>query len=166
MKLLVGVIVSGFPVKVVPVEFWKAYEQLASRIREGPCGLTYYEMKLSESFPTDVARNQIVRYMLSKDFDALLFLDADHVFDPTLFERLAEHGKPVITARYHVKRPPFHANAYIRHPLAPVGRYKTVHYGRGCFEIDRGGAGALLISACCGGDWRGLVPLSTESEPG
>ena len=65
---------------------------------------------------------------------------------PELVDRLAAHQKDVITARYHVRRPPFHANAYVAHPLATPGQYQTVHYGKGCFEIDRGGAGALLIT--------------------
>lgn len=170
MRLLIGVIASGFPIQVVPVEFWASYERLVARLRaEGPCGCTYYELTCSKSFPTDVARNQIVRYALARAFDAVLFLDADHVFEPTLFERLARHQKAVITARYHVKRPPFHANAYIAHPLAPAGHFKTVHYGRGCFEIDRGGAGALLVQRpvleAIGTDWFRYQRNPTPGEP-
>lgn len=157
MKLAIGVIVSGFPMKVVPVDFWKSYERLAARLRSGETPITYYERFVADAFPTDVARNQIVRYTLAKDFDALLFLDADHVFEPDLVERLLAQQKDVITARYHVKRPPFHPNAYVKHPQAAAGFYKTVHYGKGCFEIDRGGAGALLITRrvleAIGEDW-------------
>lgn len=167
--LVVGVVVSGWPVKVVPAEFWKCYERLAARLREGPCGITRYEKVESEGFPVDVARNQIVRYAIGVGADELLFLDADHVFQPDLYERLASHAKPVITARYHVKRPPHHPNAYVAHPLSPAGQFKTVHYGAGCFEIDRGGAGALLIQRpvleAIGEDWFRYQRNPNPGEP-
>lgn len=169
MKLAIGVIVAGFPMKVVPVDFWKSYERLAARLRSGSTAVTYYERFVSDAFPTDVARNQICRYTLAKDFDALLFLDADHVFEPDLFERLASHGKEIITARYHVKRPPFHANAFVKHPSAAPGFFKTVHYGKGCFEIDRGGAGALLVTRrvleAIGEDWFRYQRNPNPAEP-
>lgn len=162
-------VVSGFPLKVVPVDFWKSYERLAARLRSGETRVTYYERFVADAFPTDVARNQIVRYMLAKDFDALLFLDADHVFEQDLFERLASHGKDVITARYHVKRPPFHANAFVQYHSAKPGFFKTVHYGKGCFQIDRGGAGALLISRrvleAIGEDWFRYQRNPNPDEP-
>ncbi len=143
----------------LPREFSISLSQMADHLRDGkgPPALTYFEQRTSEKVGTDVARNEICRYMLQGDFSHLLFVDADHVLPIDLVEKLAAHDKPVITARYHVRRPPYHANAYVDHPLAPPGEFKTVHYGRGCFEIDRGGAGALLIRRdvleAIGSDW-------------
>jgi hypothetical protein len=56
------------------------------------------------------------------------------------------HDKPVITARYHLKKPPFAAIAYVKHRTQDgPHRYASIHFGQGVFEIERFGAGALLI---------------------
>lgn len=169
MKLAIGVVTShGFP---IPADFWLSYEGLCTHLRSGeaPAELESFYRISDTGFPVDVARNQIVRKMLSTDADALLFLDCDHIMPPDLFDRLHAHGKDVITARYHVRRPPYHPNLYVAHPLAQAGHFKTVHYGTGCFEIDRGGAGALLIQRrvleAIGDDWFRYQRNPTEHEP-
>lgn len=103
---------------------------------------------LSRKFPTDVARNEIVAGALASGCDYLLFLDADMVHPVSMLARLMLARKPVITARYHLKKAPFNAVAYVKH-RTDVGRhcYSSVHFGRGVFEIERAGAGALLIRA-------------------
>jgi hypothetical protein len=101
---------------------------------------------LSRKFPTDVARNEICASVLEGGEDWLLFLDCDMVHPATLLERLLSTEKRVITARYHLKKDPFNAVVYMKH-RTKVGpnRYGAVHVGQGVFEIERGGAGALLI---------------------
>lgn len=101
---------------------------------------------ISRKFPTDVARNEICAAVLGSDEDYLLFLDADMVHPADLLERLLRADKPVITARYHLKKPPFAAIAYVKHRTQEgPHRYASIHFGTGVFEIERGGAGALLI---------------------
>jgi glycosyltransferase involved in cell wall biosynthesis len=101
---------------------------------------------LSRKFPTDVARNEVCAAVLEGDEDYLLFLDADMVHPVDLVEKLLAHQKPVITARYHLKKAPFAAIAYVKHRTQEgPHRYASIHFGKGCFEIERGGAGALLI---------------------
>ncbi len=105
-----------------------------------------FRMVLSRKFPTDVARNEICAAVLAGDEDYLLFLDADMVHPSDLMERLLLADKPVITARYHLKKAPFAAIAYVKHRTQTgPHRYASIHFGRGVFEIERGGAGALLI---------------------
>lgn len=101
---------------------------------------------LSRKFPTDVARNEVCRDALKHGADYLLFLDADNVHPVSMVAALLNHDKPVITARYHLKKAPFSAVAYVKH-RTQTGRhrYSTVHFGQGVFEIERAGAGALLI---------------------
>lgn len=101
---------------------------------------------ISRKFPTDVARNEVCAAVLTGGEDYLLFLDADMVHPADLLERLLVANKPVITARYHLKKAPFAAIAYVKHRTQTgPHRYASVHFGRGVFEIERGGAGALLI---------------------
>jgi hypothetical protein len=84
--------------------------------------------------------------VMDGDEDWLLFLDCDMVHPSTMLETLLLAQKPVITARYHLKKPPFAAVAYVKHrTLTGPHRYASVHFGQGVFEIERAGAGALLI---------------------
>lgn len=101
---------------------------------------------VSRKFPTDVARNEICAAVLAGDEDWLLFLDADNVHPADLLDRLLNADRTVITARYHLKKAPFNAIAYVKHKTQDgPHRYAAVHFGTGVFEIERGGAGALLI---------------------
>lgn len=103
-------------------------------------------MIVSRKFPTDVARNEICAGALEFGYDALLFLDADMVHPVSMVAALINHQKAVVTARYHLKKPPFNAVVYVKHPTQDgPHRYSTVHFGKGLVEIERGGAGALLI---------------------
>lgn len=108
--------------------------------------VTSVESIISRKFPTQVARNEVCRHVLERGHDYLLFLDCDMVHPVDMLQKLLLHRKPVITARYHLKKAPFGAIAYVKHKTE-VGphRYSTIHFGQGCFEIERAGAGALLI---------------------
>jgi hypothetical protein len=101
----------------------------------------------STAFPPDVGRNEIVREWLDRgDEDWLLFLDADMTFPVGLVRRLVDHDLPVVTGRYHMRRPPYHAVAYVKHRTIDGSHaYAPVHWGQGVIEIERGGAGCLLI---------------------
>jgi hypothetical protein len=152
VKVAIGLLIShGFP---VPAEFMQSYQRVWSRLITGQCNaglpphLTIQDVKelRQTSFPVDFARNEICRSFLTTDADALLFLDADQTFPEDVVERLVRAEKPVITGRYHMRKPPFHPTVYVKHRLH-TGKhaFSTVHFGKGVFEIERGGAGCLLI---------------------
>lgn len=152
MKLAIGLPLShGFP---APSEFWDSYETLMQHIASGQTNhgltealqITAVNRIKSTSFPVDVNRNDIVRQMLKSDAQYLLFLDADMRHPADLVARLLGADKPVITARYHMRKPPYHAVAYVKHRAHEGAHaYQPVHFGQGVFEIERGGGGALLI---------------------
>jgi len=113
-----------------------------------PSELAITDMRLivSRKFPTDVARNEICADALRGGEDYLLFLDADMVHPVGMLAQLMKAQKPVITARYHLKKPPFASIVYVKHRTQTgPHRYASIHFGQGVFEIERGGAGALLI---------------------
>jgi glycosyltransferase involved in cell wall biosynthesis len=160
VRLAIGTIVSsGFRVDTdflygrpdYPVE---GFFGLWSHIESGAINqhlpehlkITGVESILSRKFPTQVARNEICKAVLDKGHDYLLFLDCDMVHPQDMLQKLLLHEKPVITARYHLKKAPFAAIAYVKHKTE-IGphRYASIHFGKGCFEIERAGAGALLI---------------------
>jgi hypothetical protein len=108
--------------------------------------VTDMRLIVSRKFPTDVARNEICADVLRGGEDYLLFLVADMVHPVGMLAQLLRADKPVITARYHLKKAPFAAIAYVKHRTQTgPHRYASIHFGQGVFEIERGGAGALLI---------------------
>ena len=154
MKLALGVLVShGFP---APSAFWDSLEQVKEHLRNGQTNdllieggrepISGIRRIKTTSFPVDFARNEIVRDFLKGDEAYLFFMDADMTFPPDVVARLLLCDKPVVSARYHMRKPPYHAVAYVKH-RTQVGPhcYAPVHWGQGCHEIERGGAGALLI---------------------
>lgn len=146
MNLAIGILTSGGYQYFMPNEFVWSFYALHSHLLRGKTPATGIRLIRSQKFPTDVARNDVCLEFLRTDADRLLFLDADQTFAPEAIERLLRSEADIITGRYHVKRPPYHPNLYVvpREPHQP-GTYKRVHYGRGVFEVDRCGAGALLV---------------------
>jgi glycosyltransferase involved in cell wall biosynthesis len=152
MRIAIGLLVShGFP---APSAFWDSYEQVMEHIRTGQTNsllpaeraITGVRRIKSTAFPVDVARNEIVRDFLNGDEDYLFFMDADMTFPPSVVGRLLAHNTAVITARYHMRKIPYHAVLYVKHKTQEGPHcYAPVHYGKGLIEIERGGAGALLI---------------------
>jgi hypothetical protein len=159
VKLAIGLCLS--PHYAPPAEFWMGAPEapapegavaLIQRLASGQANkalaepVTGYRIITSRQFPTDIARNEICAAVLAGDEDYLLFLDADMTHPADLFERLVAHDKPVITARYHGKKHPWNPILYVKHRvLDGPHAYTPVHFGRGVFEIERCGAGALLI---------------------
>jgi len=152
MKVAIGVILAhGFP---APTAFWDSYELMMHEVYSGRINtllsperaLTDARRIKATSFPIDFARNEIIREWLRGDEDYLFFLDCDHTFAPDILGRLLAHDKAVITARYHMRKPPYHACAFVKHRFKDGQHcYSPVHYAHGLIEIERGGAGALLI---------------------
>jgi hypothetical protein len=138
----------GHPFMPRPEGFFAMWQRLqtgeANRHMAQP--ITGLNLIYSRLFPTDVARNEVCTNLLATDADWLLFLDTDMVHPADLPERLLSAHRKVITGRYHLKAPPFSTVAYVKHPTQDgPGRYSTIHFGQGIFEIERGGGGALLI---------------------
>lgn len=152
MRIAIGLILShGFP---APSAFWDSYEQVMDHVRSGAVNALLPEVRAvagvrrikSTAFPVDVARNEVVRNFLDGDEDYLFFMDADMTFPKDVIGRLLAHDVPMVTGRYHMRKEPFHAVAYVKHRTAEGPHaYAPVHFGRGLFEIERGGAGVLMI---------------------
>lgn len=150
MKLAIGLLLSnGFP---VPVPFFLSYLSVYDRLVTGidnpvlPAHLRLTGARLihSQGFPVDAARNDIIREFLKSDCDYLLFLDADMRHPADLPARLLRHDVALVTARYHMRKPPFKAVA-MRHVGPDTFDCVALRRGQGLMPIAFGGAGALLI---------------------
>jgi len=119
---------------------------LINRLQEGK-----YDISVQHFFSTPVQsnRNQIVRYFLNTDFDYLVMLDHDIVPNKRLLD-LIEEDKEIISGLYC---------GWNRGSLCPFafvttekGKYQDkgdkpfdIADGKGIIEVDRIGAGALII---------------------
>jgi hypothetical protein len=152
VKLAIGLLLShGFP---APTEFWSSFHRMQENLRGGAANsrlpkhlqVDSLAVLTSTSFPVDYSRNQIVRDVLKGGYDYLFFADCDEVFPEDCVERLLQHDVDVVTARYHMRKEPYHCVGYVKHRVLDGPHcYAPVHYGTGLIEIERGGAGALLI---------------------
>jgi hypothetical protein len=152
VRLAIGWLNShGYPISG---QVFDCYERLQQHVASGAANaalpddlqIVAFNRINATSFPVDYDRNEVCREFLKGDATHLLFLDLDHLYKPDLAERLLRARKPVITARYHMRREPFHAAAYVKHRMLDGPHvYAPVHFGQGVFEIERAGAGALLI---------------------
>ena len=101
---------------------------------------------LSLIFNDDIvrARSQAVHFALKReDWDYVLWIDSDTVFDPEIVPRMLATGHPVVGAPYPRKRIP------ARFPYKPLdeslqsGGFNIV---RDCIEVDYLGFGFMLTS--------------------
>lgn len=103
------------------------------------------------------ARNKLVEMAIDGDFDRILWLDSDMIFDRYLFRRLSEHldqGREMVSGLYFTRKPPIQPVIYRklhRDPL-PTGGYGAAadsftDYERdSLFEIAACGFGAVMMT--------------------
>lgn len=98
------------------------------------------------------ARTALCRIALNAQADYMMWLDSDVVFQPDLMERFMEdiQGRDMVTAVYHMRRPPFKPVIWktIRTGLLPADTQveQYIDYPTDdLFEIDGCGFGAVLM---------------------
>ena len=96
------------------------------------------------------ARNQLAKAALEGDFDRVLWLDSDMVFQPNLLERLSEDldGRDIVTGLYFKRKPPFTPVLFSK--LELVGDTdcdfeEIISYPDHIFEVAGCGFGAVLM---------------------
>ena len=103
------------------------------------------------------ARNKLAELAIDGEFDRVLWLDSDMIFDRYLFRRLSEHldqGREMISGLYFSRKPPVHPVIYsrLRRDPIPTGGYAAAadsfdDYERdSLFEIAGCGFGAVMMT--------------------
>ena len=103
------------------------------------------------------SRNKLAEIAIDGDFDRILWLDSDMIFDRYLFRRLSEHldqGREMISGLYFSRKPPVHPVIYsrLRRDPIPTGGYAAAadsfdDYDRdSLFEIAGCGFGAVMMT--------------------
>lgn len=86
------------------------------------------------------AREALAAEAINNGYTHILWLDADMVFNPTLFEKLSAHGKPFVTGVYASRHAPY--KSCIFSDLDQNDRVKT--FPDSIFEIAGCGFGVVL----------------------
>lgn len=89
-----------------------------------------------------VARELLASDAINGAYDRVLWLDADMVFEPDLYERLASAGAPMATALYRSRRPPYKLTIF--RTLAPPVRMERLPEDR-VFDVAACGFGGVLM---------------------
>ena len=100
MKLLIGVPSLDF----VHIEFVKSLNGLTERLHRDRVP---FELYICNGTLAHVARDRVACHAINNGFDRVLWLDADMVFTPDLYDDLAGDGRPFITGLAASRRPPF-----------------------------------------------------------
>lgn len=87
-------------------------------------------------------RDVLATEAVNSRYTHILWLDADMVFNPDLFYRLLETGKPFVTGVYHSRHVPY--ESCILSKLNPPERVKE--YPEGLFQIEGCGFGCVLMN--------------------
>jgi GT2 family glycosyltransferase len=121
-------------------------------------GLKIYQMGMTEGMVVDWARNDLARTALNakchytdKPFTHLLWLDADHTFNPDLALRLAGHMErdsniDAISALYYARTGPTLPVVYVKdHSDDKYKHYPIVIVPKTLCEVDAFGFGGCLM---------------------
>lgn len=120
-------------------------------------GLKVYQMGITERMVVDWARNELARQALDfkceytgKRHTHLLWLDADHVFNPDLACQLARHmilkEVDAVSALYYARTGPTLPVAYVKDGSEDEYKhYPLIEVPNSLCEIDAAGFGAMLM---------------------
>ena len=87
-------------------------------------------------------RDTLAANAVNEKYTHVLWLDADMMFNPDIFNRLYAHGKDIVTGVYHSRHAPYDSCIFTN--LDPVEKVKD--YPKELFEIAGCGFGCILTS--------------------
>lgn len=89
-----------------------------------------------------VARDKLAQHALNNGFTQVLWLDADMVFPPSIYDDLNDWGKEITCAVFHSRRPPYVSAIFSS--LAPIERVER--YPIDLFRVEGCGMACVLMS--------------------
>lgn len=89
------------------------------------------------------ARNQICSKFLESDFDELLMIDSDIIYNPANVNRIASHNEPIVAAFYPKKAPG--KTVWVANRTSTGGPLSTGADERGLVKVETIGTGFMKI---------------------
>lgn len=137
MKLLIGIPSYDY----MHAEFVKCLSALLIKLTQDKIA---FDVVIENGTLVYFARDKIACKAINKGYDYVLWLDADMVFPPTIFEDLMDNGKDFISGVAHSRRPPFNSCLFSNTAdLNHLERFEE--YPAEPFEVQGCGFACVLI---------------------
>jgi hypothetical protein len=137
-KLIIAVPMYGSP----PAEAWIAFIELCKNLSMGHEDFDIVATNLAY---VDFARNDIVRRASKRGAKEILFIDQDVIYPDDLYWKLARHDKPVVSALYFKRLPPYDPLVFDWVDRERIDVTSRKDYDEGLVECGAVGLGATLI---------------------
>lgn len=134
MKLLIAIPTLDY----MHSEFVKSLIGLISKLE------CRYEISIQSGTLVYMARDTLAKKAINENFDFVLWLDSDMVFQPTLLEDLQFSGRDFVTGVYQARRPGFMSCVFEKIDLDSFRPCEK--YPRSTFQVEGCGFGCVLIS--------------------
>ena len=139
MKLLVGIPSYDY----MHAEFVKCMKDLVIRLGHDKVN---FDVIINNGTLVYIARDKIAHKAINEGYDYVLWLDADMIFRPSVFEELMDCGKDFITGIAHSRRPPYMSCVFKNlDDLNHMQRFDYDEYPVEPFEIAGCGFACVLI---------------------
>lgn len=126
----------------IPTEFVRSLLKLQKRLIEDGVN---FDFCVASGTLIYMARNKIVNKAIEENYDSVLWLDSDMVFDENIYDDLASWKKDFVTGIYHMRRPQFYSCIFKSIELETFATWGD-DYPTDLFEIAGCGFGCCLTS--------------------
>ena len=137
MKLLIGIPSLDF----VHVDFVKCLTALTIRLKDDGVA---FDVFLCNGTLAHVARDRVACKAINEGYDRVLWLDADMVFTPDIYEDLSDLGKPVVTGIAVSRRPPFNDCVFHSLDFSRMQNFEDAEIPRAPFKVAGCGFACVL----------------------
>lgn len=122
------------------VEFVRSLMALCQKLHDDD---VWFEVKILEGTLVHIARDRLAKHAVNNEFTEVLWLDADMVFGPEIYEDLATHGKDMVCGMFISRHYPYVSCMFSK--LFPPERINE--YGSDPFRVAGCGFGCVLMKA-------------------
>ena len=139
MKLLVGIPSYDY----MHAEFVKCLKDLVIKLTADKVP---FDVQINNGTLVYIARDKIMHKAINEGYTHVLWLDADMIFRPTIFEDLMDHDVDFVTGIAHCRRPPYNSCVFKNiSDLNHLQRFDYEEYPNQLFEIAGCGFACVLI---------------------
>lgn len=125
-----------------------------------------HEVKILCGTLVYIARDKLAKHAINNGFTHVLWLDADMIFTPSIFNDLFDAGKEITCAVFHSRRPPYVSAIFSG--MNPITRVES--YPIDLFRVEACGMACVLMTVdvlervCLANDGMIFLPMADLGE--